>query len=206
MQIGEHDNEDVSKIKDYFVCVKICNEKKKSSSTIAVLILGWGMKANMEKSSYIILFKCFPKLNLHCWNENSIKVDTYCWTGWVEHQWWLMESINSGPLRHETMCLYYITLQCIDWDSKRGNEDWTQVKGKWYQNLQLWLRNGLKLPAEKVKFLVFAIHPAVHNGGGSVAVGVNDMWQVTGDMQHATLDTWHVTPDTWQADYIKKKQ
>ena len=33
-------------------------------------------------------------------------------------------------------------------------------------------------------------------GGGSeiVAVGVSDMWQVTGDIQHVTCDTWHVKP------------
>ena len=30
-----------------------------------------------------------------------------------------------------------------------------------------------------------------------VAVGVSDMWQVTGDMWHMTHDTWHVRHDTW---------
>ena len=50
-------------------------------------------------------------------------------------------------------------------------------------------------PWKPVDFWVFAKHPAVHSGelagGGSVvvAVGVSDMWQVTGDTQHLTTDT-----------------
>ena len=36
-------------------------------------------------------------------------------------------------------------------------------------------------------------------GGGSVAVavGVSDIWQVTGDMQNGTRDTWHMIHDMW---------
>ena len=34
-------------------------------------------------------------------------------------------------------------------------------------------------------------------GGGSVAVGISDRWQVTGDTVHMTRYTWHVTCDIW---------
>ena len=53
--------------------------------------------------------------------------------------------------------------------------------------MQFGIKNGLKFPCgNKIYLWVFANHPAVHNGGISggrpvgVAVGVSDMWQVTG--------------------------
>ena len=46
-------------------------------------------------------------------------------------------------------------------------------------------------------------------GGGSVAFGVCDIWQVTGDRWHATCntwnmihDTWHVTCDMWSVNFF----
>ena len=33
-------------------------------------------------------------------------------------------------------------------------------------------------------------------GSGAVAVGVSDMWNMTGDMQHVLRNRWHVTCDT----------
>ena len=48
-------------------------------------------------------------------------------------------------------------------------------------------------------------------GSMAVALGLSDMWQVTGDTRHRTRDewyvthdTWHVTPDMWSL--ITKKQ
>ena len=75
--------------------------------------------------------------------------------------------------------------------------------------MQLWLRNGLKLPREKKKLLLFfANHPAGLSGGvnrenfngdcgclfqWSVTGG---RWQVLGETRHMTHDRWHLTHDT----------
>ena len=37
------------------------------------------------------------------------------------------------------------------------------MKGHWSKNLQVWLRNGSKLPGRKVNFWVFANYPTVHS-------------------------------------------
>ena len=97
------------------------------------------------------------------------------------------------------------------------------MKGRWSQDLQLWLRKGLNTAApKKVDFWVFANHPAVHIGGvrrgrvrgcgrwlqwhetgdrwqvsGDTWQVICDMWPMTCDMLHVTRDTWHVTPKMW---------
>ena len=64
------------------------------------------------------------------------------------------------------------------------------------QNLQFLLRNGLKAPQSNKKkeevFWVFALHSGGVSMGGSVAVGVTDMWYVKGDTRHLTPDTWYL--------------
>ena len=77
------------------------------------------------------------------------------------------------------------------------------MKGQWSHTFKFWLRNDIKLFRKKnIKRMVLTNLPAVHSwrvsrgGSMAVAVGVNDMWQVTCNKWHATCDTWHVTPDT----------
>ena len=79
------------------------------------------------------------------------------------------------------------------WSIKKNIPYIKVVNRKCPQNLQFLLRNGLIAPpCKKKKKLFFGSYLCIVGvlaGGGPVAVGVGDIWHVTGDTRNLTPDT-----------------